>query len=315
MARRNIRRPELEPHQRALALMIDDALNRGQRGDGENEKHWARWNNRSLADASRGIFSENAVANWRDPDRRMPPEDIKPLLKLFYGTIERFKDDRAKMERLWRLARGYIVDDEAPASGWAAVRTQNLQGQVDLVRLHTHQPVPWNDGTLRLAITLVITPDQDVSYRGRAVIIGLSEALLRLDASGLQPAYKALPSQRGLPHFVPSAAGDRIIGPLDRDTSMINGEPLGDEFLLSLENLATEPDDKPATVAVCASRGSFRVLPRSMGGNIRQPAARRLANQNAVVNALFFEQYRERDDHDRAVLARARIGGGTGECR
>lgn len=69
MARRNILRPELEPHQRALALMIDAALKRGQRGDGDNEKHWTPWNNRSFADASHGVFSENAVANWRDPAR------------------------------------------------------------------------------------------------------------------------------------------------------------------------------------------------------------------------------------------------------
>ena len=71
MARRSIQRPELECHQRVLAWMIDDALKRGQRGDGENEQHWKPWNNRSFADKA----PENSVANWRYPDRRTPPQD------------------------------------------------------------------------------------------------------------------------------------------------------------------------------------------------------------------------------------------------
>jgi hypothetical protein len=302
--RRSIRRPDLEPYQRELALMIDDALKRGQRGDGEDQKHWKPWTNRSFAD--KACVAENSVSNWRDPDRRMPPEDIGPVLKVFYGVIDRFKDDKARMKLLWQLARGYIVDDDARAKNWAVGKSQNLQGIASLVTLRTHTPVPWNDGTMRLAITLVITPDRDLCYRGKAIIVGLTEALLCLESSTFQPAWKSLPSQRGLPNFVLTAAGDRIIGPIDPVTGMIDGEPLGDEYLMVLETVAT--DDAPATVAVHAPRGSFRVLARAGGGSAAKSPDRRSANQEAVVNALFHEQLRDRDDHDRAVLSRAPIG-------
>ena len=102
------------------------------------------------------------------------------MLKVFYGTIDRFKGDKAKMKRLWQLARGYIADDDMQSANWPIGKSQNLQGIARLVTLRTHAPVPWNDGTMRLAITLVITPDRDLSYRGKSVTIGLAEALLCL---------------------------------------------------------------------------------------------------------------------------------------
>jgi hypothetical protein len=304
MPRRSIRRPDLEPYQRKLALMIDDALKRGQRGDGEDQKRWKPWTNRPFAD--RACVAENSVSNWRDPDRRMPPKDIDPVLKVFYGVTDRFKEDKAKMKLLWQLARGYVVDDDIRARNWEVGRSQNLQGIANLVTLRTHAPVPWNDGTMRLAITLVITPDRDLSYRGKAITVGMTEALLCLESSAFQPAWKSLPSQRGLANFVLTTAGERIVGPLDPTTGMIDGEPLGDEYLMVLETVAT--DVASATVAVHAPRGSFRVLPQAGSGTVEKSRDRCSANQEAVVNALFHEQLRDRDDHDRAVLSRAPIG-------
>jgi hypothetical protein len=151
MPRRSIRRPELEPHQRVLAHMINNALNGGQCGDGKPERFWMPWTNSKFADVAK--VSERSVANWRDPDALMPPEDIQPLLKTFYGNIDRFKGDRGSMERQWRLARGYIVDDEdVHSSDWEVGKSPNLQGTASLVTLQTHPPVPANDGTLRLSI-------------------------------------------------------------------------------------------------------------------------------------------------------------------
>ena len=104
-----------------------------------------------------------------------------------------------------------------------------------------------------------------------------------------------------------TAEGDRIVGPLDPDTRMIDGEPLGDEYLMVLETIAD--DDAPATVAVHAPQGrAFRVLPRNGSHSTAKAIVRRSANAELVVNALFHEQLRDRDDHGRAVLARAPIG-------
>ncbi len=165
MPRHSVRCTHLEPYQRALAAMIDDALRRGQRGDGEDPKHWTRWTNRSFA--AKAVVAENSVANWRNPDLLMPPEDIMPLLKVFYGVIDRFKDEKAKMKRLWQLARGYVDDDGPSDRSWLPGKPQNLQGAVKLVHLREHAPVPGNDGSMRLSLTLVITPDPSVPMKVR----------------------------------------------------------------------------------------------------------------------------------------------------
>jgi hypothetical protein len=310
MPRRSIRRPELEPHQRALAAMIDDALTRGQRGDGTSEKHWLPWKHAIFADKA-GV-SESSVANWRDPDAMMPPEDIQPLLRTLYGAIDRFKVDKEKMQRLWRLARGYIVDDDVAAEDWRISRSLNLQGVARLVSLQAHRPVPWNDGTLRLSITLIIKPDRELSYRGKAITIGLTDALLCLQAGAYQPAYKSRPSQRGVPNFELAVDGDRVVGPLDPLTGMIDGEPLGDEHLMALELVEGAPG--PTAVAIYAPRGSFRVVPSANGSPEAQSQRRCSANQSAVVNALLHEQLRNRDDHDRALLAFASVDSGSVQC-
>jgi len=309
MPRHSILRPELELHQRALAAMIDDALKAGQRSDGDDPKYWTPWTNRALAD--KACVAENSVANWRDPDRRMPPEDIKPLLKVFYGKIERLAEDRARMERLWRLARGYIIDDEPEqkkweiAKKWEVAWTANLQGMVRLVDLRAHPPIPGNDGTMRLSLTLVITPDHDVTYRDQAVIIGLTDALLCMDSNGWQAARRSFVSERGHPNFELSAAGARIVGPRDAATGMINGEPMGDDDLAVVEPIGA--GDAPINVAVHAPRGSFRVLVRAGKSIQGAPADRVSRTQNLVLNALLHEQLRDRDDRDRAVLARVTV--------
>jgi len=304
MPRRSIRRPELEPYQRALALNIDDALKRGQRGDGTLERHWTPWTNSKFAEVAK--VAERSIANWRNPDLLMPPDDIQPLLKTFYGNIDRLKDNRATMEKQWRFARGYIGDNDAPIIDWELGKSANLQGVANLVILQTHAPVSWNDGTMRLSITLVISPDRDLSYYGKAITIGLVDALLCVEPGLYQPAYKSRPSQRGIQNFKISAAGDRIVGPLDPDTGMISGEPLGDEYLMGLE--VTEGGRGPIIIAIHASRDSFRVLPTSPAdpeGKRRHSCS---VNQNAVINALFHQQLRTQDDHNRPVLACATLG-------
>jgi hypothetical protein len=93
---------------------------------------------------------------------------------------------------------------------------------------------------------------------------------------------------------------------------MIDGEPLGDEYLMVLETTGAE--SVSGTVAVHAPRGSFRVMAGTGGRSPPREGARRSANQDAVVNALFHAQWRERDDHDRAVLARVPFGPRSGAC-
>jgi hypothetical protein len=291
--------PALEPHQRALAIMIDEAMQRGQRGDGIKPEYWKPWTNRALAE--RAVVSENSVANWRDPDRRMPPEDIGPLLKVFYGTIERHSAEKAKMQQLWRKAHSFLTENSPEPTRWDASKPASLQGAVRLVTLRAHEPLRGNDETLRLMVTLIITPDGDLMYRGRGITIGLTNALLSLDSDHWQPAYQSLASERNHPHFALDASGARIVGPIDATTGMITGAPLGDEPLAVIEPIAN--GDGPVHVTICASRGSFRVLAGTTGG----PQKSVSRNQDLVLNALFHEQLHDRDNHDRAILARSSI--------
>ena len=56
---------------RHLAGLINDALERGQRGDGTPMQHWERWSNVRFAD--RASMAVAAVRTWRDlenPGRR-----------------------------------------------------------------------------------------------------------------------------------------------------------------------------------------------------------------------------------------------------
>jgi hypothetical protein len=299
MPRPNILIPALEPHQRELAVMIDDALHRGQRADGMSPKYWTPWTNRAFAD--KAAVSENAVANWRDPDRRMPPTDIRPLLKVFYGTIACYAEQSAQMLRLWRLARNYLTEDGPKQTHWNIGRPTNLQGTAQLVTLRAHEPLRGNDETLRLMLTLVITPDSDVTYRGQAITVGLTNALLSLQSDHWQPAWRSLVSERNHPNFAPDAAGARIVGPTDVETGMISGAPLGDEPFAMIEPIAG--GGGPVQVAVHAPRGSFRVY----AGGAHEPRKGVSRNQHLVLNALFHEQLRDRDDHDRAVLARVSV--------
>jgi len=304
MPRRSIRRPELEPHQRELARMIASALDRGQRGDGTPEKLWVPWTSARFAEDAK--VSERSVGNWRDPNKLMPPEDIEPLLKSFYGFIELHKIEKAKMKKVWQLARGYIVDDSQAVKDWDIHKSQSLQGTATLVRLETHPPVPWNeDGTVRLWITLIITPDHDLSYHGKAITIGLTEALLCVEPGQYQPAHKSRPSQRGITNFTVAAGGERIVGPRHPTTGMIDGEPLGDEYLMALEEVVG--GSGPITIAIHVPRGCFRVLPHSSEGSDRTSQTRTSVSQDVVINALFHEQLRDQDDHNRAVIARGNI--------
>ncbi len=299
MPRHSVRCTHLEPYQRALAAMIDDALRRGQRGDGEDPKHWTRWTNRSFA--AKAVVAENSVANWRNPDLLMPPEDIMPLLKVFYGVIDRFKDEKAKMKRLWQLARGYVDDDGPSDRSWLPGKPQNLQGAVKLVHLREHAPVPGNDGSMRLSLTLVITPEQDATYDKKGIVIGLMEALLCMNSEHWQATRQSFVSERGHPNFRLSAAGARIVGPVDDATGMIDGQPLGEDELAVVEPVGS--GEGPIQVAVHAARGSFRVLAKLPGGTTKHVSR----TQDAVLNALLYDQYPDRDGVDRVILAQATI--------
>jgi hypothetical protein len=308
MARRSIRRPELAIHQRRLALAIDRALNDGQRGDGQPQQTWTSWTNLGFAEIA-GV-AEGSIANWRDPDKLMPPVDIQPLLKAFFGKIDKFKGDCASMRRLWQLARGYIVDDEAVPKNLGITRSSKLQGEIELVTLQTHVPDAKNDGSMNLSITLIISPDRELQYGGKAITVGLKEALLVVDPGCYQPAFGSRPSQRQLPNFKASAAGERITGPVDPETGMIDGEPLGDSHFLTLEPVDNAVG--PVAIGVHASRESFCVVRRNVSNKRADVSCS--PNQTAIINALFSDQLRNQDDRHRAILARAELTPRAPQC-
>jgi hypothetical protein len=179
LARKSTKRPELEPAQRDLAKMIDSELNRGQRGDRKSsEKYWTRWRVAEFAKAAK--ISESSVQNYRDSEKLNPPDNIIPLLNAFYGDIEKYQPARDKMHSAWQLAKGYITDGPLAPPLWDIDNPKAFTEPVELVQLGLHQPVPGNEGTMRVTGTLRLHPDMDCEYEGRAVSIGLTEALVAI---------------------------------------------------------------------------------------------------------------------------------------
>jgi hypothetical protein len=278
--------------------LIDAELTRGQRADGTPPQDWRPWVNAKFA--ATFAASANAVANWRNPSRLNPPDNIVPLLNTFYGDQAPFAAQRQAMLKLWRQARGYDVDDAPPLPVLAVTERKSFQGPVYLVDLRAH-PVPANDGTVRLAATLVISPDDGVLFQGKAVSIGLTDALLTLQSAAWQPTHLSMIGEKPHENYVRIAQGTRIVGPRDR-WGRLDGLPFGEEPIAIIERIGK--NDGPVTLTVLAPPSSFDVRTRA-APDASTPFEERAVSdtQKVVLDALFQEQLTSHDERRAAVLA------------
>lgn len=284
MPRPDIQAPELAPYQRDLARMIDAALKAGQRGDGTKSQYWAPWTVTDFMKAAK--CSASAIANWRNEDARKPPYNIVPLLNAFYGEIPLYEAQKEKMRRLWHAARG-IPDEQ---TGLTAPR--RLTGPSTLVHLRGHKSEPVTDSNTNhaLYVSLTISPHHDAQYGDKRVTIGLRHAILRLTSDHWQPTRNGLISERGHSNFAIDAAGARIVGPVDQEMGVLNGQIVGDDAIAELEPLNN--GDGPVTVSVVATESSFKVMEN---GDLS-------AEQDAVIAALLMDMLKTRDNQTRVVL-------------
>jgi hypothetical protein len=102
------KKQELSKQRRHLAGLIGAALKKGQRGDGVRELSWAPWTN--VAFTGKVAAEDSTVRDWRDRNRPVPPVNIMPLLRVFYGDHEKFAEARSGMMKAWRRATGTAYD-------------------------------------------------------------------------------------------------------------------------------------------------------------------------------------------------------------
>ncbi|GEM_PF-1767807 len=321
MGRRPTRRPALEPYQRDLARLIHAELDRGQRADKPPEQ-WSPWTHGAFAETMGK--TANAIANWRNQATLHPPDNIIPLLNTFYGDDTRYAVQRLAMLRLWRQARGYDIDDAPlPPPVLTPTHSESFQGPVELVDLRAH-PVPANDGTVRLNASLTISPDDSVAFQGRAVSIGLTEALLTLQSANWQPAHLSMIGEKPHDNVTRIAPGSRITGPRDA-LGRLNGQPLGEEPVAIIERVGGKrltisasgtageepgaiiervgPEDGRVTLTIRAPRGSFDVRTRA-SPDAPVPIERAVSDtQKIILDALFQEQLTNHDERRAAILA------------
>lgn len=310
MGRRPTRLPALEPFQRDLARLIDAELIRGQRADKTPSAIWHPWTNDKFGEALTSgptrRMSANAVANWRNQAKPHPPDNIVPLLNAFYGDDHRFADKRQAMLHLWRQAKGYDIDDAQPPPILAPTHGESFQGPVQLVHLRAH-PVRANDGTVRLNASLTISPDDGVVFQGRAVSIGLTEALLTFQSADWQPAYQALIGEKPHENVSIVAPGSRITGP--RDTlGRLSGQPLGEEPIAIIEPVGTR--NGSVTLSIRAPRGSFDVRIRPSLDSEPEAEIGVSDTKKLILDALLQEQLTHHDERGSAILAQVTLNPG-----
>ena len=303
MGRRPISHPSLVQHQRDLAYLIDAELTRGQRADGTDPTAWRQWTNANFAATFKA--SASAVANWRNQVTLHPPDNIIPLLKTFYGDDPEFAAKRLAMQALWRRAKGFDTDDQSPE---VAVLTpadrKNFQGPVRLVDLRAHS-VPANDSTIRLPATLVVSPDDGVVFQGKAVSIGLTDAVLAFQSTSWQPAHMGMIGEKPHEHFRPIPQAARIVGPRDK-FGRLDGVPLGEEPVAIIERIPNT-EDGPVTLSVLAPQGGFDVRVRA-SPDAPIPAEQAVSpTKKIILDALFQEQLTNHDDRRAAILAQVTL--------
>ncbi len=95
-----------------LARLIDSAMSIGQFKDSDPLGYRLPWTNQGLA--NRVGVSARTVANWRRDTVSITPENVVPLLEIFYGDNTRFASDRQQMLDTWHLAVGKSINSQEP---------------------------------------------------------------------------------------------------------------------------------------------------------------------------------------------------------
>ncbi|MSP00525.1 MAG: hypothetical protein EXR07_05660 [Acetobacteraceae bacterium] len=301
------RRPRLELNEpkRQLAAMIDTALNSGQSPDAKTELK--PWTNLSFAAAT--ASTESSVRAWRDTKNPTMPVNIIPLVNAFYGTdaTTSFPEPRAAMKLAWQRAKGHLIDDP-PAPGPRAIRQSNFAGPIKLVDLTVSQPTPDNAANLIVPYTLHIYPDTDCRYHDQSVEIGVTAAVVKVDAQQWQPNADSLFRKKTHPNVHGNALKGAVdvMGPVD-SLGRLAGAPFPDEPAVTMEPAPdpTRADDPTDDIEfqVQVSRNWFHVTIPGAGS---APSI----NTKAVLDAIFAEAF-PRTDHNQHILTSATVAGKT----
>ena len=280
---------------REFAILLDSHLKRGQNSVRPSNQ-WRPWSNNDFAGVV-GV-SPNSVANWRNGQNPIPPEDIIPVLNALFGDEVTFAPHRRAVREAWERAKGLVPDPvPEPEDAWEAIeRTGGIFAEVTL-----HPPVAANQPEhFRLSATVHLAPAEH-DADGRIVIIGLKEAFLSITTSGHQIAFNSLIGER-TPHsnVSPGVGGVFITGPRDSD-GLLKGNPIGDDHLAAIE--PGVPGNDTVTLRVCATPRSFSFAYASDPDSLIAKVEER-PNRTAILSVLLGEML-SRDSLGRIILASA----------
>jgi hypothetical protein len=294
--KRNSRRPDLLEPRRALARLINDHLNRGQRADVE-QRNWKPWTD---ADFSGYVgVSPNTVSNWRSEDYPMPPTDIVPLLNILFGDIPAFQGWRRDLRDAWSRAKGLLPPDseqntsEDISSEWEIRNTDQSPG---LAELRLHPPRPGNkrdtfylDATFRMDLA-------EYEWECRTIFIGVRDVGLAIDSPSYQPAKGTLVAERRPMENMKLKPGGLEFHP-DAGKTHLEGDILRGEHIAVMEPTATA--EAVITVTAHAGRRSFLLRAEDKLAAVSN-------EQDAILNVLIHKT-KPKDALGRVVLARSRI--------
>jgi hypothetical protein len=250
----------LRQKRRQLAVMIDEALKAGQRGDGTPKQHWQPWTEVDFArEAHTGPSS---VSDWRDSTDPSRPGNIIPILKVFYGDIPAYAEAKAAMLKAWKLAGGIDADDPADPRD-----IKLFSAIAEVVHLMVNQPTPDNHGNLIVPYTLRLRCDEKRQIEIRvdgspvtvAMDIGVTKPVFKVRSDVWQPIQDSIFRKKKHPHSAPGPCPDSILLTGERDTKdRVVGEPLEDEPYVVMEKSSTDVD-APIILSVVVPRDGLSV--------------------------------------------------------
>ncbi len=288
---------------RVFAALLEAALKKGQRGDGETaEEHWTPWTVNGFRKTIH--HSEAAVRKWLDPDDPTLPKNIVPVLKTLFGDLPRYQDQRKAMHAAWHAAGG--IEPMVPPDT-RAIKTDTFSEVAEIVQLLANQPVPDNQGGLIVPYTLRFRHDRnrkiDVVLQGKvqkvSIDIGLSEPIFAVKSSHWQPKAETVFRDRADTHPRTKAGpfGDSVTVTGEKAGPIVVGTPFAEEPHLMMEKTKLAGDG-PIEFSVLSDADSVHVTP-SGGGDV--PRTRR-----AVIAAIFASDI-PRDNSDRLIVARVQV--------
>lgn len=293
--KRNGRRPDLLEPRRALAHLINDHLNRGQRVDVE-QRNWKPWTD---ADFSGYVgVSPNTVSNWRSKTNPIPPTNILPLLNILFGDNPAFQGWRRDLTDAWSRAKGLLPEPEQNASEDVSLEWEirNTDQSPGLTELRLHPPRPGNkrdtfylDATFRMDLA-------EYEWKDRTIFVGVRDVGLSVSSPSHQPAKDTLVAERRPMENMKLKPGGLEFHP-DTGKSHLEGDILRGEHIAVME--PTTAADAVITVTAHAGRRSFLLRTEDEVGLVSN-------EQDAILNVLIHKT-KPKDELGRVVLARSRI--------